>query len=1060
MSSAGWNILLERLQRRRLIRSDIRFTREWSQAVQPIRSALDVLTFTPRMAYRASGVAAPLAVAVPVQGQASRLAGDTLTYGRGTQVVGLNYDTANPYQGSVAVLFEIPVPGNDGAAHTIWRGGGVTLVKTAANQLQVTLPDGTSTITTTGATVAGWARGSRHLAVVQWDADTIVTGSSYSQLVLDGTATVGGTSPLTVVAPSATAYLGSDAGGANALGGIGLIYAVESSYLWSATELTALYNGGSFASPDRTLLRQDATKVYYQPGLRAASGSFTGTLTAEACGANHRAYNVTTNAGGDLLATNGMFETDAALATWTASNAILKRIGRARSFNGSTQYMVNSSTGFSPGTSDFSLSAMVYPTVDGFGLLLWGGGTGPGASGYALQRNANGTVTFNLNDGDASATAITSVGTIPINTWSHVLVAINRAGTGQIYLNTIASGAAVDVTSKASAISLTNMYVAATSYAGRIARVKYWSRLATAGEITADYNGGKGLYYAECAATAGMQTNLDHAFDLEEESGNAVAEVGGITLTAVGSPLAAAGPDIADMVGLNDLSAQKVIATTAGAGDSIYNITGLTAGWEIFLTGLTKKGTAGTGARLRVWSGTAGSPEATLVLDVSETAGTVTPQSASVTVGAGHDQLRVKVTANTATAGTTAIADNIRAWRNLVTNGSMEGTFVKTGSALHTSTAATTTYSATRATDGTAWTLTNAVVGMIAEASSGKYGFITAIGSNYVDVDAWVGGTPANGEACAVYSALAPGWSRQGTPRTYRTTGRSGTYAQGVVAGDSSNYIYREPTVTSGQWYLAAVQCKRESGTGGFTFRTYSPDATSGLQGTGGWDQTSLIVRATSGGVRVGVYGTSTNSIAVDDVALLPLLPHDLTATPASEANSQDAVGFREDGGDTNTLPTATTYGTAGCVAMKRSPVNWNGNDGRQHTLFDTTAVSNCRIRCYKSTANTLIFSIFDAAGAEKTVAGDVSALITAGTAFTVGCRWAADGTMGLKIGTTNLTTAGGVGTGILASSPTPTFWGSDNASANQADCQHVATLIGQADPGDAGLANLMASIA
>ena len=142
------------------------------QRIRPIDT-----TFTPAMAYRASPLTAPLAVMVPVQGTPDTTVGDILSYGRGTQVVGNNYDTANTSQGSSIVLFEPLYTGADGSLHVISQGGSFgSLTKTAAGNLVSTLASSQAGVASAAVT---WALLARQAVVTRWDADNVVSGSAY-----------------------------------------------------------------------------------------------------------------------------------------------------------------------------------------------------------------------------------------------------------------------------------------------------------------------------------------------------------------------------------------------------------------------------------------------------------------------------------------------------------------------------------------------------------------------------------------------------------------------------------------------------------------------------------------------------------------------------------------------------------------------------------------------------------------------------------------------------------------------------------------------------------------
>ncbi len=639
----------------------------------PKYSLTDILTSTRYMQYRASPLAAPLGVMVPVQGNVALTAGDVLSYGRGTQINGNNYDTESTNQGTEFAYYEPLYIGADGKLHQITE----TLSKSAADTLIFTplSSTGSAPSVATATTLLG-----KLLIATRFDADNYVKGTAYEDLTVNGTNTAGTNVALTSSTPSSTMYLWSGVGGVNA-GHLGY-FRWKFDDVWSDANLALVYGGGTVVSPDRVMPNPECLKAMWAPGLRAASGSFTGARTAEGAFWNWRPYvaGASNNPDGTWVV-NGRFE--AALgAEWVASaNAVL-------ALNTTAAYLV--------GMSDTSV------------------------------------------------------------------------------------------------LSITN-------------------------------------------------------------------------------------------TGATNQTASQTI--TAAAGTTFYF-----SGWAAKVDS--------TSGDIAVYSGTA----ATGTLLLSTAVASTTPATASgvVTVATGDTFLTIVLTA-TGADGTIARFDNVGAWLSKVVNGEMEGTYAKTGAALHTSTAATTTYDATHVYDATAWTLTNAVAGMIVEGDGGKCGFITVVGADQLTVDAWVGGTPTNGQAANVYSALTPGWTLD-TALGYRTTGATGTYAQGLIRATAAGNCSQTILTTSGQWYFVFAKAKRISGSGSYYIQAGSNIGT--LAGSATWVTTSLAFRAT--GATTIIYATVTGASTVvefDDFAVIPLSPITFTATPATDANSQESNGVNQNGGDTLTIP-------------------------------------------------------------------------------------------------------------------------------------------------------------
>ncbi len=80
-------------------------------------------------------------------------------------------------------------------------------------------------------------------------------------------------------------------------------------------------------------------------------------------------------------------------------------------------------------------------------------------AGWGMYRGADNTIYFRLakTAGGGAYVEVQSAATVLQNVWTHIAVAIDRNGNGQIYINGVASGVAVDVsaiTTAANAISL------------------------------------------------------------------------------------------------------------------------------------------------------------------------------------------------------------------------------------------------------------------------------------------------------------------------------------------------------------------------------------------------------------------------------------------------------------------------------------------------------------------------------------------------------------------------------------------------------------------------------
>jgi len=189
--------------------------------------------------------------------------------------------------------------------------------------------------------------------------------------------------------------------------------------------------------------------------------------------------------------------------------------------------------------------------------------------------------------------------------------------------------------------------------------------------------------------------------------------------------------------------------------------------------------------------------------------------------GAGQETITIYVYC--ADAAAEFLVDRVYIFQNCVAGG-MEpasgDTYDMELAVVTTSAAATTTYVGNVVTDAAAWDLSNAKVGHIAKDETvGCYGRINTVNDagDSVTVDAWVGGAPANGNACGVYNAVAPGWDQDdclaGDYLTQDTDEHGGNYAQQcIVNATGKGIISAAVACADDHWFFVGSYLKIAGG--------------------------------------------------------------------------------------------------------------------------------------------------------------------------------------------------------------------------------------------------------
>jgi hypothetical protein len=116
-------------------------------------------------------------------------------------------------------------------------------------------------------------------------------------------------------------------------------------------------------------------------------------------------------------------------------------------FNGTADYATLGDVLDDDGTADFAIECWVRICgADGTLQEIISKRAGvTDEAGYHLIRTTGNKIEFEIGDGSAPTATITSTSSVLHEVWTHILVAIDRNGNGQIYINGAADGAAVDV---------------------------------------------------------------------------------------------------------------------------------------------------------------------------------------------------------------------------------------------------------------------------------------------------------------------------------------------------------------------------------------------------------------------------------------------------------------------------------------------------------------------------------------------------------------------------------------------------------------------------------------
>ena len=251
-----------------------------------------------------------------------------------------------------------------------------------------------------------------------------------------------------------------------------------------ATEVLELYNDGK---PLDALLHTKASTLY---GYWRNNGLSTWVNLANP-GTKDTSSNTLTET---ILIPQGVD------STRDAQGFIMNKQKDTSCLNLTDEAYVDSPTGGFVGTSDFSISCW-FKTTDSNAWLLMKGEQGGGGKRYALYVHTSNYLTAEIDD---NSTFVTWNGSATVNDgdWHHVVVAYDRSGNGQIYLDGSADGSATDISSSTGSLDPTShrdFTVGVNSddetsgpYTGQVDGVLVYTKALSLTEVERNYNATKG----------------------------------------------------------------------------------------------------------------------------------------------------------------------------------------------------------------------------------------------------------------------------------------------------------------------------------------------------------------------------------------------------------------------------------------------------------------------------------------------------------------------------------------------------------------------------------------
>jgi len=163
---------------------------------------------------------------------------------------------------------------------------------------------------------------------------------------------------------------------------------------------------------------------------------------------------------------------------------------KALSFDGETSYVIipdNSNLDF--GTDDFTISFWFNPTSLTWSNILYKRADSNGVNaGYQIVVHNNRFYAI-IGDGTNGVTVLSN--SISAGVWQHCLLVVNHAGSAQFYVNGLASGSPISMTSVGNTNNDIPLKIGGNSayYTGILDEVRIYNRALPLTEIQAEFNG-------------------------------------------------------------------------------------------------------------------------------------------------------------------------------------------------------------------------------------------------------------------------------------------------------------------------------------------------------------------------------------------------------------------------------------------------------------------------------------------------------------------------------------------------------------------------------------------